>query len=368
MPSWEVRFDLPLDLTDPRLLRALIRAEELARVIHGIYVPPHVRERLDRLNIARAVRGTTAIEGAIVSEDEVARVLVSDRPVLGAGRARDERETRNAGDVAGLVVNLLGKEPQDPLSEQLIRLFNERLTTGLDYRHHTPGHYREHGVTVGTFSPPVGPEVPRLMADFVRWLNQAGASQWPAIARAIAAHFYLVTVHPFGDGNGRTSRAVESYLLFQAGINVFGFYSLSNFYYRNRDAYFEHLDLSRSRRDLLPFVLFAAQGLVEELQEVHAEVLVYLRALAYRDLARRAVSDARLSAKTAARLLALADALSEDPIPIASLRAGRHPLSSNYAGSSIRTLERDLEALERLTLARREGGMLTADLSSLAEK
>jgi len=337
-------------------------------VIHGIYVPPHVRERLDRLNIARAVRGTTAIEGAIVSEDEVARVLVSDRPVLGAARARDEKETRNAGDVARLVVDLLGEDPQQPLSEQLIRLFNDRLTSGLDYRHHTPGHYREHGVTVGTFAPPAGPEVPRLMAEFVRWLNQTSASRWPPIARAIAAHFYLVSVHPFGDGNGRTSRAAESYLLLQAGINVFGFYSLSNFYYRNRDSYFEQLELSRGRRDLLPFVLFAAEGLVEELQAVHAEVLVYLRALAYRDLARRAVSDAGLSAKTAARLLALADTLSEESISIASLRAGRHPLSSNYARSSIRTLERDLEALERLTLARREAGMLVADLILLAEK
>ncbi|MBK9546926.1 MAG: Fic family protein [Dehalococcoidia bacterium] len=58
---------------------------------------------------------------------------------------------------------------------------------------------------------------------FVRWLNTPPASNWPPIARAIAAHFYFISVHPFGDGNGRTA-FVGGFLLYQAKVNALGFY------------------------------------------------------------------------------------------------------------------------------------------------
>ena len=106
--------------------------------------------------------------------------------------------------------------------------------------------------------------------------------------RAIVAHFFVVSIHPFGDGNGRTSRAVESYLLYQARVNPRGFYSLSNYYYKNRDSYIEMLNWVRfkSDPDLTPFVVFALRGLVEQLEEVHAEVLAEVRLISFRDLAR----------------------------------------------------------------------------------
>jgi Fic family protein len=37
------------------------------------------------------------------------------------------------------------------------------------------------------------------------------------LIRAILAHFCLISIHPFAGGNGRTSRAVEAHLLYQAG-------------------------------------------------------------------------------------------------------------------------------------------------------
>ena len=87
--------------------------------------------------------------------------------------------------------------------------------------------------------------------------RQAGT----ASSRAIAAHFYLVSIHPFGDGNGRTARAIESFLLYQAGVNAFGFYSLANFYYRERDRYVRELTDARFHHggELTPFVLFGLE-------------------------------------------------------------------------------------------------------------
>ena len=57
MPTWDVRFDLRLDRQSDQLVRSVVKAEALAGVIRGIPIPPHLRIRLDALNILRAVRG-----------------------------------------------------------------------------------------------------------------------------------------------------------------------------------------------------------------------------------------------------------------------------------------------------------------------
>ena len=71
------------------------------------------------------------------------------------------------------------------------------------------------------------------------------------LIRALLAHFFLVTVHPFGDGNGRVSRVVEAAILYEGGYNVHGFYGLSNYFYRNGDEYKRRLQECRRVR---PFV------------------------------------------------------------------------------------------------------------------
>ena len=75
------------------------------------------------------------------------------------------------------------------------------------------------------------------MTEFVEWFNSGVAASWDPVVRAVVAHFYLASIHPFGDGNGRTSRAVESFLLYGAGVNARGFFSLANYFYRNRQEY-----------------------------------------------------------------------------------------------------------------------------------
>ena len=126
------------------------------------------------------------------------------------------------------------------------------------------------------------------MAGFVRWFNTGMPTHWNPILRAIVAHFYVVSIHPFGDGNGRTSRAVESFLLYKAGVNVRGYYSLSNYYYQNRSEYIDSLNRVRPQEafNLTPFVIFALKGLVQELEAVHEELLEEVRIIAFRDYAR----------------------------------------------------------------------------------
>lgn len=366
--GYQVQFGLRINTDDVRLIRAIASADALSSVIRGIHIAPHVRSRLDRLNIVRTVRATTAIEGNLLPEAEVARVLAS-RDARGGGALgwdRDVAEVRNAERAMQLIAQTLERSPDERLTETLVCRINEVLTAGIDYQDHLPGRYRAHAVRVGPFVPPRSPQsVRRLMAELIEWLYGAEALGLHPIVRALVAHFYLVTIHPFGDGNGRTSRAVESFLLYQASINAFGFYSLANFYYKRRDEYFHELNQARLAADLTPFVLFAAEGLVTELQSVQREVLAYLEVLAFRDHAREALRRQDLSARTRQRMLDFVDLLGDQPSAVSAIRLGRHPISRLYRDTSIRTMERDVAMLERLGLIRREDAAIAVNVEVL---
>lgn len=371
MPTWEVRFDLDVDLRDPRLLQPVYAAQELADVISGIPLPPLTRDALNRLNIVRAVRGTTGIEGSDLSEGEVEQVLnaPNDSPVLPRARNREEREVRNASRVMEAIADMLDRDPTLPLSEEIIREIHRHSTDGIAYSHSEPGIYRRHPVSAGEYVPPRdGDEVRRLMAEFVQWLDGEEARSWPAVVRAVAAHFYFISIHPFGDGNGRTARAIESYLLYQGNLNRLGFYSLSNFYYRRRAEYIEILDFVRFRAggSLNPFLVFAADGLLEELQLIRDEVLVANRKVAFRDYANELLHGAALVAKVRDRLLLLVRAIEHDgELGERAVRNGAHPVSALYASLGERAFARDLQRLQTYGLVVVTGGMIRANFDVL---
>ena len=342
MPRWDVHFGMRLNAQDPEMLRLLAKVDAMASVIRNIPIPPYVQSRLDNLNMVRAVRGTTGIEGTEVSEEEVEEILraPAGQQVLPRSRARDEQEVRNANEVMGYVAERLSVEPTGPLTEDLVRDFHRTITQDIGYPHNTLGEYRTHLVRAGNYIPPGNVERIRgLMSELVRWLYSAPAIDWHPVIRAVVGHFYVIAIHPFGDGNGRTARAVESYLLYQAGVNARGYYSLANYYYRHREEYISTLDhvLFESDPDLTPFVMFALRGLDGELETVHREVLDALAVIAFRDFAREALdSGGRLGTRAGERQLGLLAGIAEGPLSLREIRAGRHRLSRLYRGLQAR--------------------------------
>ncbi|MEX0786190.1 MAG: Fic family protein [Dehalococcoidia bacterium] len=353
---------------------AAARAEALAAVIRQIPIPPFVKARIDALNILRAVRGTTGIEGADLSEEEVERIIGArpEERVLSASRAREEKEVRNADRVMKYVAELIHEDPGTPLTEQLICKIHELTTQGIDYPHNVPGTYRTHSTTAGTYVPPrTGEEVRRLMAEFIAWFNGGSPQYWRVAVQAVVAHFYVVSIHPFGDGNGRTARAVEAFLLYKGGINARGFYSLANFYYQRRTEYVDLLDAVRFQTDgnLTPFARFALQGLVDELTSVHAIVLDEVRIIAFRDYAReRLMVEGKLATKAGERmyhfLLGLAG---EGEVSVSALRRGRHSLSAFYRNVTSKTLSRDLNFLRKHLLISVDGDEIRPNLGVMDE-
>lgn len=114
------------------------------------------------------------------------------------------------------------------------------------------GKYRTHQVYVGNFVPPKPEDVPALMHDLVNWLNSQEAWSLHPIEYAAIAHYRLVYIHPFVDGNGRTSRLLMNLRLIQAG------YPPVIIKVQDRFKYYDALELANGG-DIRQFIRFVAK-------------------------------------------------------------------------------------------------------------
>lgn len=92
-----------------------------------------------------------------------------------------------------------------------------------------------------TFVPPPQDQVPALMDDLVNYVN---TSDHPAVLRALIAHSQFETIHPFGDGNGRTGRALIQTVLNAAGL-ADGAVPVSSALSRDQRGYYDALNATR---------------------------------------------------------------------------------------------------------------------------
>ncbi|XP_068626568.1 protein adenylyltransferase Fic [Battus philenor] len=114
------------------------------------------------------------------------------------------------------------------------------------------GHFRRTQVYVGGHIPPGPSEIHHLMKQFLEWLNSEDALDLHPVRYAALAHYKLVHIHPFVDGNGRTSRLLMNLLLMQAG------YPPVIIVKQHRHLYYQHLQTA-NEGDVRPFVRFIAQ-------------------------------------------------------------------------------------------------------------
>jgi len=115
-------------------------------------------------------------------------------------------------------------ERGEPLTVERIQELNRVLGDGLAHNGRAPGVLRstvDETVSAGGAPAKVyvlGDEVAGAMDDFMAWFNAAEAAGMDPIELAAGAYQRLVSIHPFFDGNGRTSRMVMDYVLRKNGL------------------------------------------------------------------------------------------------------------------------------------------------------
>lgn len=156
---------------------------------------------------------SNAIEGNTLTRQETA--LVVDKGMGIEGKTLKEvLEAAGHAKAFDYIEQFAGGSRID-ISENTILAIHERILGNVDDIN--AGHYRAVPVRIAG-SRAVMPnylKVPDLMVDFANWLKSENTDHPAKIAAD--AHFKLVSIHPFVDGNGRTARLLMNLLLMQTG-------------------------------------------------------------------------------------------------------------------------------------------------------
>jgi Fic family protein len=103
------------------------------------------------------------------------------------------------------------------------------------------------------FGAPIAARLEREMGLFLEWFN-AGVAIDPLLKAALA-HLWLVTVHPFDDGNGRIARAIADMALARSEQSPQRFYSMSAQIRQERKAYYDVLEATqKGDLDITPWL------------------------------------------------------------------------------------------------------------------
>ncbi|KAF5297193.1 hypothetical protein FQA39_LY12208 [Lamprigera yunnana] len=84
------------------------------------------------------------------------------------------------------------------------------------------GIFRDKQVFAGKHIPPPPDELPVIMEGYVEWIHSEEAHSMHPVGYAALAHYKLVDIHPFDDGNGRTSILILNLILLRAGHPCIG--------------------------------------------------------------------------------------------------------------------------------------------------
>ncbi len=237
---------------------------------------PHV-VLLELERVAREVSSyaSTSIEGNPLPLTEVKKILKSKPEHI-----RDsEKEVLNYNKALEDLNNKLGAG-KVTLSLELILKIQRQVVSGLLPSFET-GHLRQSSVVVNDprtrqtkYLPPDVKDVKPLMDDLVEFVNDNKDRIDPLILAGIF-HKQMVLIHPFTDGNGRTTRLATKILLAEMGLNTFNLFSFENYYNQNVTRYFEkvgefgnYYDLISYGIDFTPWLAYFTEGIIDELLRV----------------------------------------------------------------------------------------------------
>lgn len=221
---------------------------------------------LRRLSFARAMRGSNSIEGYDATLESAVAVVDNEPPL----DPKDETTLALFGYRDALTyIMQTARDPFFELSKQFLKSL-QFMMMSYDMSKN-PGQYRPGFIQVVedktgdvVYVAPDVELIDGLISELIAYLQGNGAAG-PPIVRAAMAHLNLTMIHPFSDGNGRMSRALQTFVLAREGELDPIFASIEEWLGANTDAYYDILaEVGQGswnpNRDALPWVRFCLRA------------------------------------------------------------------------------------------------------------
>jgi Fic family protein len=180
-----------------------------------------------------------------------------------------------------------------PMSLRLIKEIHALLLKGTRGSARRPGEFKKTQNWIGppaatlneaTFIPPPPHEAMQAMGDLERYMHDK--AKLPPLIDCSLLHYQFETIHPFLDGNGRMGRLLITFFLYWKGCLHKPLLYLSYYFKRNRQEYYDRLNMVRNTGNFEQWVEFFLRGIIEtsgaaietarkilELQSTHRKLL-----------------------------------------------------------------------------------------------
>lgn len=262
-----------------KVLKNIGSVEASKEVIENAPLVPSFEKQFQSDAIVRTIYHGTHIEGNDLTLYQTKKVLEGAEVYA---RARDIQEVINYRNVTQLLEELAvkrgGYEPD--MLKDIHRATVERLVVPekVGVLRTSEVVVKEEGTGKVIFSPPPFVEVPYLIDDFFAWLNDPTSMDIHPVIRAGIAHYILVAIHPFVEGNGRTVRAFATLVLIREGYDIKKFFSLEEHFDSDPNAYYDALgevdkqSPNLGSRDITPWLEYFTEALAIELSKIKDKV------------------------------------------------------------------------------------------------
>lgn len=354
-----INFTLHLDRAPSRFWMLLGEACAICEQISRTPLLPETFTTLHQIYLERGVHATTAIEGNTLT---IAQISQRIRGFLELPPSKEYlgQEVDNILGACNEILTAMTGGSLQPLTTQRIKELNRAVLKGLALEPGvSPGEIPAGQYGVADYVAAPREDCEYLLSRLCDWLREIESAQAlgrriaTAIVSAILAHLYLVWIHPFGDGNGRTARLMEHQILAAAGVPSPATHLLSNHYNETRSDYYRQLRRSsRVENGAMGFIIYSLQGFVDGLQGQMAHIQEQQLGVLWENYV-NAQFRGSSRADIRKRNLALELSRRNAPTPRNELRLLSPALAAEYARVTERTLSRDVAELEDLGLIAR---------------
>jgi Fic family protein len=238
------------------------------------------------LNLKKEARihnahSSTSIEGNRLTLEQV-KALAENKEVVAS--AKDKQEVLNYLEALDNIPKYAARKSID------VKLFldiHKTITKATLKNSKDCGVFRDRQVFVGKrifdgtqfkevveYMPPDTKDVPRLVEEFLSWLNSEKTKDINPVILAAISHYEIARIHPFIDGNGRTARLLATLILYKRGFDHRRFFALDDFYDENRPAYYEALkSVQEDKGDLTRWLEYFTDGVLYSVNKVKEVVI-----------------------------------------------------------------------------------------------
>jgi Fic family protein len=263
-------FEPQFKYTD-KIVKYIAQIASAKEIISNAKIIPLYDTKLKQDALIKSSHYSTSIEGNPLNLEEVKTLINNNQKPT----TKAEQEVLNYFNV----LNNLNKYSDKIITKNTILSVHKDLTKDLLKNPEYEGKFRDTRVFIGNlhtkkinYIPPDAYKVPGLIDELLDWLNNSTDEMYPVIIAGIL-HCELVRIHPFIDGNGRTSRLMATLILSIHKFNIDNYFTLDEYYNQDRQAYVDALKSADKNNDLTNWLEYFCQGVLYSIDKVKSEVL-----------------------------------------------------------------------------------------------